>query len=225
MVDRLHASGSDNRRRGQSMTPRKKDVPPTEGKAIMITTASGVEAASGSQSVHFQRELLDQVTASLWLPDWKTNDQKLQAAKAAYEALQEIAPRSELEGMLAAQMIAAHNGAMECLRRAMMERQTFEGRDQNLKHATKLMGLYERQLAALDKHRGKGQQRITVEHVTVEAGGQAIVGEVHTGGKEQKTRGREEQGALPDDSAAEVLSREALKQANIAKTRNRKASQ
>lgn len=207
------------------MAARKNDVPPTEGQAIMLTTASGVKAASGSQSVHFQRELLDQVTASLWLPDWKTNDQKLQAAKAAYAALQEIAPRSELEGMLAAQMIAAHNGAMECLRRAMMEGQTFEGRDQNLKHATKLMGLYERQLAALDKHRGKGQQRITVEHVTVEAGGQAIVGEVHTGGKEQKPRGREEQGALPDDCAAEVLSRGALKQANPAKTRNRKASQ
>ena len=82
--------------------------------------------------------------------------------------------------MLAAQMISTHNAAMECLRRAMTEAQTFEGRDQNLKHAAKLLGLYERQLAALDKHRGKGQQKITVEHVTVEAGGQAIVGNVGT---------------------------------------------
>src|SRR5580704_17612838 len=31
---------------------------------------------------------------------------------------------------------------------------------------------------ALDRHRGKGQQRITVEHVNVHAGGQAIVGAV-----------------------------------------------
>lgn len=101
--------------------------------------------------------------------------------QAAYETLKRIAPRSELEGMLAVQMIGAHNAAMECLRRAMNEEQTFHGRDQNLKHATKLMSLYERQLAALDKHRGKGRQKITVEHVNVHAGGQAIVGDINTG--------------------------------------------
>ncbi len=38
------------------------------------------------------------------------------------------------------------------------------------------------QVETLDKHRGKSQQKITVEHVNVEAGGQAIVGNVHTGG-------------------------------------------
>ena len=43
---------------------------------------------------------------------------------------------------------------------------------------------YERQLAALDKHRGKGQQKITVEHVTVQAGGQAIVDKVSLGERE-----------------------------------------
>jgi hypothetical protein len=83
--------------------------------------------------------------------------------------------------LLAAQMVATHSAAMECLCRAMLEEQTFEGRDQNLKHATKLLGLYTRQLEALDKHRGKGQQKITVEHVNVHAGGQAIVGNVEAG--------------------------------------------
>ena len=51
----------------------------------------------------------------------------------------------------------------------------------NLRHAARLMGLYERQVAALDKHRGRGQQKVTVEHVHVEAGGQAIVGHVEAG--------------------------------------------
>lgn len=31
---------------------------------------------------------------------------------------------------------------MECVRRAMLEGQTFEGREQNFKQAAKLMGLY-----------------------------------------------------------------------------------
>ena len=50
-----------------------------------------------------------------------------------------------------------------------------------LKHATKLLGVYARQVEALDKHRGHGQQKITVEHVNVHAGGQAIVGNLDTG--------------------------------------------
>lgn len=144
-------------------------------------TREGLEGSSGSKSPAFQSELLDQVVRALWLPEWKTEEQKVQAAKAAYDALKQIAPRSELEGMLAAQMLSTHNAAMECLRRSMMEGQTFEGRDHNLKHAAKLLQLYTRQLETLDKHRGKGQQKITVEHVTVEAGGQAIVGNVDAG--------------------------------------------
>jgi len=35
---------------------------------------------------------------------------------------------------------------------------------------------------ALNRHRGKGQQKVTVEHVHVHAGGQAIVGNVGTPG-------------------------------------------
>lgn len=83
--------------------------------------------------------------------------------------------------MLAVQMIGTHAAAMECLRRAMLPEQTFAGRDMALKHAHKLMTLYTQQLAALDKHRGKGQQKITVERVTVQSGGQAIVGNVDAG--------------------------------------------
>lgn len=50
-----------------------------------------------------------------------------------------------------------------------------------LKHAHKLMNPYTQQLATFNKHRGKGQQKVTVEHVNVHAGGQAIVGNVETG--------------------------------------------
>jgi hypothetical protein len=80
--------------------------------------------------------------------------------------------------MLAVQMIATHEAATECLRRSMLPDQTFAGRDQTLRHAAKLMGIYERQLAALDKRRGRGQQSVTVKYVHVGQGGQAIVGNV-----------------------------------------------
>src|SRR5262249_31845445 len=52
--------------------------------------------------------------------------------------------------------------------------QTFEGRRENLAQANKLSRTYATLLEALNRHRGKGQQRVTVEHVHVHSGGQAV---------------------------------------------------
>ena len=91
-------------------------------------------------------------------------------------------PQNELEGMLIAQMVACHSATMECYRRGMLAEQSFEGRQFNLSAANKLSRTYAMLLDALNRHRGKGQQVVRVEHVTVQAGGQAIVGTVSQGG-------------------------------------------
>ena len=59
-------------------------------------------------------------------------------------------------------MVGSHHAALECLRRAALPGQGFEARDMALKHAAKLMVLYERQLRTLQKAKGKGQQKVTV---------------------------------------------------------------
>ena len=187
------------------------------GQRIVDVPQAGGAKASGSQSPSFQAELIDQLICTLWLPQSKNDEKRIQAAKAAFDALGQIAPHDELEGMLAAQMIATHSAAMECLRRAMMEGQSFEGRDQNLKHAAKFLQIYARQLEALDKHRGKGQQKITVEHVNVHSGGQAIIGDVHTGGKSTAGAGAEEAidtgpKALADQSQADAIGKDVMDQ-------------
>jgi hypothetical protein len=46
----------------------------------------------------------------------------------------------------------------------------------------KLLRTFTAQIEALQRHRGKGEQKVTVEHVHVHAGGQAIVGAVTPGG-------------------------------------------
>src|ERR687887_1922326 len=91
--------------------------------------------------------------------------------------------------MLAAQLIAAHNAAMECYRRAMLREQTFEGRQQSLSQGGKLSRTSAALIEALNRHRGKGQQKVTVEHVHVHSGGQAVVGMVTPpgGGDRAKT--------------------------------------
>lgn len=97
--------------------------------------------------------------------------------------LHSIKPRDALETMLAVQMTGIHNVAMNCLSRAMLPNQTFEGREANLNYATRLLRTFTAQTEALQKYRGKGtQQKVTVEHVHVHQGGQAIVGPVSSSG-------------------------------------------
>ena len=84
--------------------------------------------------------------------------------------------------MMAAQLLATHNATRECYRRAMIAEETLEGRRENLNQANKLSRTYATLIEALNRHRGKGQQKVTVEHVHVHAGGQAVVGMVETPG-------------------------------------------
>lgn len=93
-----------------------------------------------------------------------------------------IQPRDEIEGMLAVQMIGVHNLAMQTLKRAMITEQTFDGKRANVNQATKMLRTFTAQMEALKKYRTGGQQKVTVEHVHVSQGGQAIVGAVHQGG-------------------------------------------
>lgn len=133
----------------------------------------------GSHSDHWNNTLANQAVQALWLKNSSTEERDKQLS-ATVAAMIGIAPKDELEGMMAAQLVAAHNAAMECYRRAMIGEQTFEGRRENLAQANKLSRTYAALVEALNRHRGKGQQKVTVEHVHVHAGGQAVVGMVAT---------------------------------------------
>jgi hypothetical protein len=145
----------------------------------------------GSQSDDWNNVLSCQALNTLWrLPnDDETQERQFRATAAA---LVGIDPKDELEGMMAAQLLAAHNAAMECYRRAMIPEQSFEGRRENLNQANKLSRTYASLLEALNRHRGKGQQKVTVEHVHVHAGGQAVVGMVETPGGGDRTKAQDQ---------------------------------
>ena len=136
----------------------------------------------GSQSDHWNNILANQAVQALWLKNSSPEERDKQFS-AMIAALAGIAPKDELEGMMAAQLVAAHNAAMECYRRAMIGEQTLEGRRENLAQANKLSRTYAALLEALNRHRGKGQQKVTVEHVHIHAGGQAVVGMVAARGQ------------------------------------------
>jgi hypothetical protein len=133
----------------------------------------------GSMSDDWNDVLGNQALRSIWRSSDAQYRQEQERAVVA--AMIGIAPGDEIEGMLAAQLVACHNASMECFRRAMIGEQTFEGRRENLNQANKLSRTYAVLLEALNRHRGKGQQKVTVEHVHVHQGGQAIVGNIEAG--------------------------------------------
>jgi hypothetical protein len=165
----------------------KKSAPTPEPKPDIVYLPDPAEQKpklkqlGGSNADDFNNVLATSVIRSLWYgsSSQEETDRRMQAALATLISLK---PQDEIEGMLIGQMIATNAAAMECYRRAMLSDQTFEGRQQNLNFAGKLTRTYALHLEALDKHRGKGQQTVRVEHVTVNAGGQAIVGNVTAGG-------------------------------------------
>ena len=135
----------------------------------------------GSDSDHFNQMLADQTLGALWIAH-SNEEQRNRQFLAATVALIGTSPQNELEGMLISQMIACHAASLECHRRAMLPEQTIESRQVNLSAASRLSRTYVALLEGLSRHRGKGQQVVRVEHVTVQAGGQAIVGAVSQGG-------------------------------------------
>jgi hypothetical protein len=106
-------------------------------------------------------------------------DKNRKLVVTAVQLLGEIKPEGALQSMLAVQMIGVHSTAGKFLRMATAEGQTFDGTDANVHRAVRLMRLFTEQLATLASLRGKtSEQKVTVEHVHVHEGGQAIVGSV-----------------------------------------------
>lgn len=144
----------------------------------------------GSRSDHFNRTIIEQAINAGWYFGGHQTETAQQTRDAIGGMLGGIHPKDEIEGMLAAQMWATHAAAMEAHRRAMIPEQSFEGRAQSLKAADRCSRTFANLVDALNRHRGKGQQAIRVEHVTVNAGGQAIVGNVQGGGLQGQTEGQ-----------------------------------
>jgi hypothetical protein len=98
----------------------------------------------------------------------------------------EMEPNDAVEAMLIAQMTATHV-AMTTLIGRMTYNDATEVRESLERSTTRLSRTYLSQMDALKKYRAKAQQTVRVERVTVNDGGQAIVGDVcHQGGAEHE---------------------------------------
>ena len=138
--------------------------------------------ALGTSDKDLQKYLLEQVVQTFnteSLDEW--GDDAVFSANNALAMLAGIQPRDELEGLLAVQMIGVHNMAMNNLAKSINNRR-LNGKQIEVALATKMLRTFMAQMEALKKYRTGGEQKMTVEHVHVNEGGQAIVGNVNQGG-------------------------------------------
>jgi hypothetical protein len=167
----------------QEPAPEKAELPVVAAKKKtrkqlideVVKTACTV---TGTQRLDAADRFIMQVGYALVWPKPKDADDHLIRASAM---IAEMAPQNVTEAMLATQMIAANDAALMFLRRATLDNQTFDGIEANVHRASRLMRIFNEQLEAMQKLKGKAsQQKVTVEHVHVHEGGQAIVGAVQT---------------------------------------------
>ncbi len=100
-----------------------------------------------------------------------------------------VKPRDELETLLAAQMAAVHMATMTFARR-LAHVENIAQQDSAERAFNKLARTFAMQLDALKRYRTGGEQKVTVKHVTVNEGGQAIVGPVSHGGEGVSTKSK-----------------------------------
>jgi hypothetical protein len=88
-----------------------------------------------------------------------------------------LEPRDQIETMLAAQMAAVHMASMTFASR-LAHVDNIQQQDSAERAFNKLTRTFAAQVEALKRYRSGGEQTVTVQHVHVAEGGQAIVGNV-----------------------------------------------
>lgn len=96
--------------------------------------------------------------------------------------IRDMSPRDAVERMLAVQMAATHVATIRSAR-WLAHTENIPQVQAHYTGFTKLARTFAAQVEALRRHRIGGQQKVTVEHVTVNDGGQAVVGNVQHGGR------------------------------------------
>src|SRR5262245_11056610 len=132
-------------------------------------------ALSGTANPRFAERLAYQVATCQWLPSEFAAQQHAEQATSAIAALKELAPANAVEGMLATQMVAAHNASLDLLQRAMADSQPERAVAERTRQYARLSEGFLKQLDRFVRQRGRQRQTIRIEHVRVVENGTVTV--------------------------------------------------
>jgi hypothetical protein len=143
-----------------------------------------LNTALGTTSSDFVNASLFQIQAACRSPWGGISELSMNAALAMIEA---AAPKDEIEAALAVQMACTHTAAMAVLAKLDVAFATERRVAAFGSAAARLMRAYAMQVEVLRRLRNGGQQFVRVEHVHVNDGGQAIIGNVQKRDEQQRT--------------------------------------
>jgi len=135
-----------------------------EPRQIRIQQKLNPPALSGTENAMLARWLGLQLANCQPFPRGMDAQECSWQASAALAALEEIRPGDALEGLLGAQMVATHSAGLEMMRRAMGRTQTALAVDRQVQQATRLLGLFTRQLDLLARQRGRQRRKVSIAH-------------------------------------------------------------
>ena len=170
----VNTQGNVADNKDSSAVPKKAA---TVHESLRLVAANACEL-TGTRSTGAAARLLAQASSAVTL--WRRNDEAARLVDGA-AMMAEMAPQNTMEAMLAIQMVAIHEAGLRFLMYATQEGQDLEAANTSILLSTRLTRVFIEQLEAMQKLKGKtAQQKVTVEHVHVHKGGQAIVGAVNT---------------------------------------------
>jgi hypothetical protein len=145
--------------------------------------AATMLAATGSTSKEYSNMIFSAVS-SILINAQPTHQQPDAAhiANAVNDALISLKPQDAVEGMLCTRLIALHSLYMKFMNQGSVEGIPQAVADAHLNRSVKLMRVYNETLESLNRHRRKGEQKVTVQHVNVTNHGNAIVANNISGG-------------------------------------------
>lgn len=116
------------------------------------------------------------------------------AVALGVDAAESIGASNSIEKMLAHQMAVSHETALRLMDRAL----SYEGGGRSMREgdsveacrlantAARLMSAFNDGAATLQRLRNGGNQTVTVQHVNVASGAQAVIGNVQAGGRRRR---------------------------------------
>jgi len=150
-------------------------APIAEPKRLTVKDSFDPVALSGTADPRFAERLAYQVATCQWLPSESTPRQHAEQATSAVAALKALAPTNAVEGMLATQMVAAHNASLDLLQRAMADSQPTRAVEERTRQYARLSEVFLKQLDRFMRQRGRQRQTIRIEHVRVVEDGTVTV--------------------------------------------------
>ena len=158
--------------------PAKRQAPRIKMKngKEMIIAREDMMRGLGTNSQEFMDGVLRQMANAVS----QGKDADEEAINFGLAVIAGVNPKDELETMLAMQMVAIHLTTMTFTRR-LAHVETLDQQHGSERALNKLARTFAMQMEALKRYRTGGEQKVVVQHVNVNEGGQAIVGAVDRG--------------------------------------------